>query len=419
MKIVWIINKPFPAISKKIGTVPVLSMGWLLDIAYGLSKDTENELITISADLVSKEQVITDDRIKHYIVPVEGRFGKGRSYKKYLKGIVEYEQPDIVHLFGTETNIGLEFLRLYPESNAILTIQGIMDRISDEYLGGLDKWTVITNRTLRENLRFGGMLFAYIKSKQQKKNERRILNSVKFVTGRTLWDYSVMKRINPSIHYYKCNFNLRNEFYGAKKWSLDAIQRHSIYTGFSEYPLKGLHILLEAVALVKQSYPDVVLFVPGVEGDANQRIIANTGYKKLIRKIIREYELTENVKFLGGQKACEVVSRMLKSHVTVVSSAIEGASATICESMYLGVPCICTFRGGMTELIKDGETGFYYDYPEYSFLAERIKQIFADDNLALKFSVGLIKDAEIRHDREKNVESYISMYNEIGGAKTC
>ena len=99
-----------------------------------------------------------------------------------------------------------------------------------------------------------------------------------------------------------------------------------------------------------------------------------------------------------------------KVNVCVVSSAIEGASATVCEAMMIGTPCICPYRGGMTELLRDKESGFYYDFPEYSVLATRIKQLFADKQLCKKFSENTIKDAELRHNREKNYMELTEIY---------
>ena len=121
----------------------------------------------------------------------------------------------------------------------------------------------------------------------------------------------------------------------------------------------------------------------------------------------------ECIEFVGKIGAESVVKNLLDAHVCVVPSAMEGASATLCEAMYLGVPSIAAYRGGMTELLRDKESGFYYDFPEYSVLAQRIMEIFENDLLAEQFSKQVQDDASARHNREKNVRDMIEVYKKI------
>ena len=104
---------------------------------------------------------------------------------------------------------------------------------------------------------------------------------------------------------------------------------------------------------------------------------------------------------------------LLKSHVCVVPSAMEGASATMCEAMMIGTPGICSYRGGMTDLLRDGESGFFYDFKEYTVLASRIMRLFEDDELCVKFSKRVIQDAQARHDRDGNYKQLLGIYDEL------
>ena len=104
---------------------------------------------------------------------------------------------------------------------------------------------------------------------------------------------------------------------------------------------------------------------------------------------------------------------MLRSRVTVIPSAIEGTSLILREAMFLGAPCIASFRGGMADFISDKVDGFLYDYQEYPYLAERIECLFESDELCKKFSQAAIKKAEQAHDRERNHLVYLDMYHDI------
>ena len=41
------------------------------------------------------------------------------------------------------------------------------------------------------------------------------------------------------------------------------MESHTIMCPAADYPIKGLHMLLKALAIVKKQYPDVKLYVPG------------------------------------------------------------------------------------------------------------------------------------------------------------
>ena len=129
--------------------------------------------------------------------------------------------------------------------------------------------------------------------------------------------------------------------------------------------------------------------------------------------MIKEYGLEENVIFLGNLGPEQVAERLRLSHVCVVPSAIEGASATLCEAMMIGTPSICAFRGGMTDLLTDKVNGFTYDFPEYPHLALRIMDIFENDSMAEDFSEKTKALANARHNREKNPQDMVNVYKEI------
>ena len=214
------------------------------------------------------------------------------------------------------------------------------------------------------------------------------------------------------MQYFRCNYNLRDIFYKCEKWNIDKIQRHKIVTGACGYPLKGLHILLQAVNIVKQKYPDVKIYVPGVRAENGKLVVVN-GYSKYLRKLISNLDLEDNIIFVGTLSAEKVAENLLSANVCVVPSAIEGASSTLREAMMVGTPSICSYRGGMTDLLTDGVNGFTYDFPEYPLLAYKIMQIFENDGLALQFSKASIEQAQIRHNREKNPRDMVTAYKEI------
>jgi len=407
MKVLWIVNTVLPAIAQEVRIKTGVSGGWLLDLADQVSAHPSIEMAV--ATVYSGHEFIDGSvpGMHFFLLPGGSRrmIFYAKQNERYWEEVERRFPADIVHLHGTEYTHGLAFLRRFPRKRALLTIQGIITRIASAYLGGMTLREAISCRTPAEYLHLNGILENLLLHRRNTRYEAEIIRSVRYVTGRTLWDKAVLQEINPSIHYYRCNYNLRGPFYQARKWDVRCVQRHSVFTGQALTPLKGLHMLLRALAIVVRHHPDCMLYVPGYQGHG--------GYARYLQGIIRRLGLGNHVQYIGSQDASGMADWMLRSHVVVVPSAIEGASATLCEAMYLGVPCIASFRGGMTELLDDKVSGFYYDFPEYGVLAQRIVDVFADDKMASSFSRAAVRDAERRHDRTQNPAQMIELYRQI------
>jgi glycosyltransferase involved in cell wall biosynthesis len=263
-----------------------------------------------------------------------------------------------------------------------------------------------------ENLRLNGMMELHWLHRRNAAYEAEILRRVDFANCVNTWDSSVVRSINPALRCYRLEYNLRDEFYNSVKWRLADAERHVIVTNPGGTPLKGLHMLIRALAMVRRDYPDARLVVPGM-GDAQHRLAVRSGYAKYIRDLMRRLELADAIEFCGRLDAGQMADRMRRSHVVVVPSAIEGTSLVLREAMFLGVPCVASFRGGMGDFVRDKVDGFLYDYQEYPYLAQRICELFASDALCEEFSRNAQSNAEAAHDRTKNVQAYLQMYQGI------
>ena len=411
MKVLWIVNMVLPKVAEELQLVTSTSGGWLTDYADKLSADPNVELATMTYANVKNDMDVMASGIRNFIFAGGGKrllFDHPKTIKD-CKKVIDLYKPDIIHIHGTEYAIGAAMIRLKPKVPVLLTIQGILTRISEEYYGGLSFLELTKVKSIKSAVRLKTPFFAKCLMKKNAKRERFVLNNVKHVTGRTEWDKATMLRINGSLKYHRFNYNLRAEFYEAKKWDIDNIEKHTVYTGAATYTLKGLHILLQAIAIVKKKYPDVKLFIPANQADYKK---ANA-YEKYVLRMINKLGIEDNVVFVGRKNASEVADILGHTHVCVVPSAIEGASATMCEAMMIGTPGICSYRGGMTDLLRDGASGYYYDFKEYPVLASRIITLFDDNELCCEFSKRVIADAENRHNRVRNYNQLLAIYEEL------
>lgn len=414
MRVLWIVNMVFPDAAKALGRETSSSGGWLLDLAASIAGSDNIEVATMTYYGGPEYKDITVSNIRHFIFPGGGKrllFDNPQTVSDCRKVVNEFK-PDLIHIHGTEYAPAFAILEAAPHIPKILTIQGIIKRISEEYYGGLSVKTLLKTIRFSDIIKMKTPFGHKMLYTRNAKREIKVLKNVKYVTGRTDWDKATMLSINPDLTYFRCNYNLREAFYNSPKWNIKNILRHSIVTGAGGYSLKGLHILLRAVKIVKQKYPDVKLYVPGGKTDNGKLVVIN-GYGNYIKKLMSDLDIEDNVVFTGTLSAEDVAKSLLSANVCVVPSAIEGASATLCEAMMVGTPAICSYRGGMTDLLTNGVNGFTYDFPEYPLLAYRIMQIFDSDELALQFSRNAMKSAQVRHDREKNPKDMIRVYEEI------
>lgn len=413
MRVLWIVNNILPELAEATGLAGSVSGSWLIDLSQSLSKSDGIDL-AIAAIGGNEFKKVVIGNITYYLLPGTGKnmLFYTKKYEKIWKEIKEDFNVDIVHLHGTEYSHGLSFLRANPEIPAVVSVQGIISRIKDVYFDGLPKGFALKYRTLRENLRFNGSFETYLLYNRNSKYEQEIFSKVKYANTVTSWDTALAKEYNQQITCFPIEYNLRDSFYSSAKWDISSINRYQIFTNTASDGIKGAHILLKAVAILKRHYPDVSVVIPS-DGDGHGNIQIKNGYTKYIHKLIRELKLSDNIKFVGRLSETEMLENMKKSNVVVVPSAIEGASLVLREAMYLGVPCVTSFRGGMADFIKDKESGFLYDFCEYPYLASRLDRLFSDDALAEKFSINAIAQAEAAHNREKNVNDIINMYNFI------
>lgn len=414
MKVLWIVNTLLPELAHELRRGIGTSGTWLIDLSKGLSENSE---IQLAIACVNGESFVDTQigNIRYFCIPGNGKFMLfyHPELVKYWEEVERRFCPDIVHFHGTEYTHGISYLRRFSNKKKVLTIQGIIEKTSQNHWGGLPMSILLKYRTIRECTHLNGMIERKIVARRNVKYEREYIKAVDFATGRTDWDKFYMQSLNPHLKYYRCNYNLRNEFYSAPKWKIENCMRHVVYASTSaQVPMKGGHMVLPAIRLIREWYPDVK-FVFLASKVKEGMLVPTSGYTRYILDEIKRLGIEENVEFVGKQSADGIIKLMLQSKVAVIPSAVENASATLREAMHLGVPSIAAFRGGMPELINDGENGFLYDYTESEFLAGKIMEVFSNDILAEKISANAIKAAEKWHDRKKNVLDMMQVYHEV------
>ena len=136
--------------------------------------------------------------------------------------------------------------------------------------------------------------------------------------------------------------------------------------------LKGQDILLEAIKIVKQQHPKVMVLFAGGVAENQQR-----DYENLI-KYVRDNSLEENVKFLGNVD--NIPEFLNKIDIYVVPSRSEGFGLALVEAMAMGVPCIASNGAGPREIILNEGVGELFENCDSKSLSEQIEKVILNFN---------------------------------------
>jgi glycosyltransferase involved in cell wall biosynthesis len=416
MNILWIVNTIFPAPSKILGlSNPVLG-GWMYGLAMQI-KTTSKINLAVATTYSGKDlKHLEIEGIIYYLIPSKPSITYCKELEFEWDKICNEFKPDLVHIHGTEFTHGLACMRAFPTLKYVISIQGLVSVISNYYYEGIKRWDILKNITIRDIVRLDTILQAKTKFIKRGKFEKEYFLRTNHVIGRTNWDYAHAKKLNPNVEYHFCNESLREIFYTASKWDINQKSDYTIFISQANYPFKGLHQVLKAVALLKKDFDKIRIRIAGSNIIDTKTFTARLkigGYGSYIKKLIEKLGIQENILFLGSLNEEKMIREIQNCHIFICSSSIENSPNSLGEAQLLGVPCIASFVGGIPDMVKQEETGLLYRFEEIEMLAENIIKIFNNDDLALQLSNNSIKHALIRHNSSINTGQTIDIYDKI------
>lgn len=409
MKVIWLVNVLFPEASKELGVEAPVIGGWLYSYKNIVDRYCSNISLFIVSPYEGNEfRYMEINGTSYFVFPKNA--GK-KDISKYFVHIYKEVNPDIVHIHGSEYIHSKIFSEVCDSRKVVLSIQGMTSVYSNYIYCGLDRSKLFASFSLRDFLKREQISDLYRSFVYSGEKEMDLIRSIGNVIGRTSWDRANTLAINENIDYHICQEPLRDSFY-CNKWSVDKCERHSIFLSQVHYSIKGLHMFLRALPIIKREYPDVKVYVTG-ENLTLKPWYKITTYWKYIKKEIYRLGVAENLCFLGRLDEKSMVEAYLKAHIFVCPSSIENSSNSVCEAQLLGTPVIATYVGGMMDLIDDWRTGCLYRFEEYTMLAEKVCRLFAEDSLTVRMSEEERKVAKVRHNMESIALSLESIYNSI------
>ncbi|MEM9040337.1 MAG: glycosyltransferase family 4 protein [Actinomycetota bacterium] len=310
---------------------------------FPLGRHVDGGIETVMSELVAAIARVDDDVSVHVVTvgppPVDStdavtvvrprRFARWTWYRGERRDVaaaIERIAPDVVHVHG---------LNFYAASMGgfqgpvVMTPHGMLAheaRIVDAHSGVLERWS--------KRLRGVGNLWF----------ERRALRRAEHLTAINAYVREVLGSRTSATWFDVSNPTPPAYFDLPDRSGRDRL----LFVGAIE-PRKAVIDLVAAVASVLQAEPAVTLRVVGSDRDVR--------YADEVRAVAATSPHSDRITFDGPLGADEVLDAYRDSDVVVLSSVEETSPLVLQQAMAGGRAVVATSAGGISHMIRDGETG--------------------------------------------------------------
>lgn len=179
--------------------------------------------------------------------------------------------------------------------------------------------------------------------------------------------------------------------------AIEPSSKNILYVGRLE-KIKGVQYLIEAMPEIVQAEPDATLTIAGA-GE----------YRESLEELVQSLGLEESVRCVG-QKSREELRLLYENSTMLVVPSVwpEPFGKVGIEAMSVGRPVIASDVGGISEWLKDGETGFLVPPKSSDAIAEKCLLLLRDTELLNSMS----KQA-VQHTQTFSIDAYASRVVEL------
>lgn len=420
MRILWVTNQPIAKLRDMLG-VPLGQSGGWMESAFEAIKDSSDFTLGIATIYIGSELLhTTEGGHDYFAVPSKQFIGKYDHKDEYnlaqWRRVVEEYKPDVIQIWGTEYTIGLCAQLAAKGIPSVVYMQGLMTMIAKHCLDGVDVRTQFARTSLYELLKGKSLWMQKKKYHKTAIIEEEILSNAQGVIVESNWCGGICSMISPKIRVFKSDLPI-NPVFSSYDWDYGKIERNSIFTVSGGYPVKGHHVLFDAISIVKKQFPDVKVYIPGASTLMRKlsfkEKIQSSSYSRILSNQIKKNGLQSNIVPLGRLTPQEMASKMATCHCFVMPSMIENHSSSLIEAMMVGLPTISSYVGGLNSYYKDGENGFFYRADEPEHLASLIIRYFEDEALCRKMSCQGMTSQRNRRQSINLKKDFESIYKSV------
>lgn len=410
-KILWCSNATFT-------NSPIKSTGsWLQPLAEGVINDGNFSITNISMGKVNFAQKNQINGITQWTIPNRPKYDYGQTASKKTQEdvlrIIEAEQPDLIHVWGTESCWASIFYLNPMKIKKLLEIQGLLYRYADFYYGGMSFIDLIKCLHLKELIIPSRSLFWKKRTFQKRGDiEKKYISHFKHISYQSEWVRNSLHFLTSNAILHHSKLLLRDEFYNSKCWEYKKASSNPIVfsTTSAAISYKGYHRLIKTIAIIKRKYPEIQLRIAGNMNVGNKLI---DGYSIYLNNLIKEYKLENNITYLGSLNAKQIVNELNNANVCVIPSYVETYCLAFAEALSVGCPTVCAFSGAMPEQANNGIEALFYNPDDVGQCAALIDQLISNKELAINISKSARYRKQNENEKSEVIENQLMIYKSI------
>ncbi|MEO0985602.1 MAG: glycosyltransferase family 4 protein [Cyanobacteria bacterium J06639_14] len=166
---------------------------------------------------------------------------------------------------------------------------------------------------------------------------------------------------------------------------------------------KGVDVLIKAFNLVTDAVPHAKLLIAGAGSE-----------KKNLVGLVSDLKLQNSVTFLGHLSREDMEEKFKEAWVQVVPSQWQEPFGIVAaEAMMRGKAVISSNLGGLTEIVRPGETGLLFTHNNIQELASSITRILSDRAVARSMGEAGRKIALADFSEESFVQKFLNLYRKV------
>ena len=168
----------------------------------------------------------------------------------------------------------------------------------------------------------------------------------------------------------------------------------------------GMDVLIMAAAELKSIIPNSSFII---------QILGSGQEEKKLKALAKELKVEDVVQFFGHIEPEYVYGYLAGADIFVRPSRTEGLGSSFLEAMGAGLPIIGAPVGGIPDFLNDGETGLFCKVDDPKDLAEKIKKLITDEDLAKRIAENgrrLVLEKYNWNDIARRMENIFKTMNE-------
>jgi len=192
-----------------------------------------------------------------------------------------------------------------------------------------------------------------------------------------------------------------------------------LFSGGSSSDIKGVIPLLHAVARVRDSLGRLTCLMPGT-------ISAAPPPAGLLKRMVRGKLVEQNVQeTIAALSLADAVVRSAFSHdmptyyaacdVVAVPFTKPHFARAVIEAGAMAKPVVASRIGGVAEVVQDGVTGLLVEPGNVPQLADALRRVLTDSDLASRLGEGGFTQARMKFEARRNAAATVAVYEELFG----